>query len=77
VPHLLELLLKRLPDLLYIVWLDNLFSSTKLFGYLQQQGFGVTGIACSNSGICTNFVSKKQADIVYLYYKERFIQSLQ
>jgi hypothetical protein len=34
VPYLLELLPKRPRDLLYIVWLNNLFSSTKLFDYL-------------------------------------------
>jgi Transposase IS4 len=62
VPHLLELLPKRPPDSPYIVWLDNLFSSTKLFGYLRQQGFGATGTARSNSGICADFATKKQAD---------------
>jgi hypothetical protein len=62
VPYLLELLPKRLRDSPYIVWLDNLFSSTKLFDYLQDQGYGATGTARVNSGICADFVSKKQAD---------------
>jgi hypothetical protein len=62
VPHLLELLLKRLQGSLYIIWLDNLFSSTKLFGYLQDLGYGATGTARTNSGICAEFVAKKQAD---------------
>jgi hypothetical protein len=60
--HLLKLLPKRPLDLLYIVWLDNLFSSTKLFGYLQDQGYGATGTARTNSGVCADFVAKKQAD---------------
>jgi hypothetical protein len=45
VPYLLGKLPKRLPDSLYIVWLDNLFSSTKLFDYLRDLGFGATGTA--------------------------------
>jgi hypothetical protein len=53
---------KRPLDSPYVVWLDNLFSSTKLFGYLQQLGFGATGTARTNSGICADFVAKKQAD---------------
>jgi hypothetical protein len=60
--YLLQLLPKRPLDLPYIVWLDNLFSSTKLFGYLRQLGFGATGTACTNSSICADFVAKKQAD---------------
>ncbi len=51
VPYLLQLLPKRPLDSPYIVWLDNLFSSTKLFGYLRQLGFGATGTARTNSGI--------------------------
>jgi hypothetical protein len=60
--YLLQLLSKRSLDSLYIVWLDNLFSSTKLFRCLQQLGFGATDTACTNSDICVNFVVKKQAD---------------
>jgi hypothetical protein len=60
--YLLQLLSKRSSDLLYIVWLDNLFLSTKLLRYLQQLGFGATDTACTNSGIYTDFVAKKQAD---------------
>jgi hypothetical protein len=62
VPFLLELLPKRPPHSPYIVWLDNLFSSTKLFEHLRQLGFGATGTARINSGICADFVAKKQAD---------------
>jgi hypothetical protein len=38
VPYLLQLLPKRPPNSPYIVWLDNLFSSTKLFRYLRELG---------------------------------------
>jgi hypothetical protein len=62
VPYLLQLLPKRQPDSPYVVWLDNLFSSTKLLGYLRDLGFGATGTARTNSGICIDFVAKKQAD---------------
>ena len=62
VPYLLGLLLKRPKESPYIVWLDNLFSSTKLFGYLRQLGYGATGTARTHSGICAEFVSRKQAD---------------
>ena len=62
VPFLLELLPKRPTNSPYIVWLDNLFSSTKLFEHLRQLGFGATGTARINSGICADFVAKKQAD---------------
>ena len=62
VPYLLQLLPKRPKESPYVVWLDNLFSSTKLFGYLWELGFGATGTARTNSGICADFVAKKQAD---------------
>jgi hypothetical protein len=62
VPYLLGLLLKRPQESLYIVWLDNLFSSTKLFGYLRQIGYGATGTARTNSGICAEFIGRKQTD---------------
>jgi len=62
VPHLLDLLPKRPRDSPYIVWLDNLFSSTKLFEYLRDQGYGATSTARINSGICADFVAKKQVD---------------
>jgi hypothetical protein len=39
-----------------------LFSSTKLFEYLRDQGYGATGTARINSGICADFVAKKQVD---------------
>jgi len=62
VPHLLGLLPKRTTESPYIVWLDNLFSSTKLFRYLRQLGYGATGTARTNSGICAEFVNRKQVD---------------
>ncbi len=62
VSYLLRLLPKQPRESLYIVWLDNLFSSTKLFGYLHKLGYGATSTACTNSGICAKFVSQKQAD---------------
>ena len=62
VPYLLQLLPKRPKESPYVIWLDNLFSSTKLFEYLQELGFGVTGTARINSGICADFIAKKQAN---------------
>jgi hypothetical protein len=62
VPYLLRKLLKRLPNSLYIVWLDNLFSSTKLFNYLRDLGFEATGTVQVNSGICVDFVAKKKVN---------------
>ena len=62
VPNLLQLLPKRLKESLYVVWLDNLFLSTKLFEYLRELGFGAIGTAWTSSGICADFVAKKKAD---------------
>jgi hypothetical protein len=62
VPHLLDLFPKRLRDSPYIVWLDNLFSNTKLFEYLRDQSYVATSTARINSGICADFVAKKQVD---------------
>jgi hypothetical protein len=39
-----------------------LYSSTKLFGFLRQEGFRATGTARINSGIYTRFVEKKKVD---------------
>lgn len=47
---------------LFVVWLVNLVLSTKLFGYLWELGFGATGKARINCGICVDFVAKKPAD---------------
>ena len=59
-------LLNKLPtqllESLYIVWLDNLFGSTKLLTYLRKLGYGCTATACTNSGIYEEFVTKKQSD---------------
>jgi hypothetical protein len=62
VPFLLRLLPKQPPEAPYVVWLDNLFSSTKLFEYLRKEGIGATGTARANSGIYTEFVQKKKLD---------------
>jgi Transposase IS4 len=62
VPYLLKLLPMRPIESPYIVWLDNLFSSTKLFSFLRKEGFGATGTARTNSGICLEFVQKKRLD---------------
>jgi hypothetical protein len=59
-------LLGKLPtrpkDSPYVVWLDNLFGSTKLLNYLRSLGYGCTATARTNSGICKEFVAKKQLD---------------
>lgn len=62
VPHLLDLLPKRPRSSPYIVWLDNLFSSTKLFEHLRDRGYGATGTPRINSGICADLVAKKQVN---------------
>ena len=56
---LLQLLPSRPLDSLYVVWLDNLFLNIKLFAYLRELGYGATGIARTNSGICVDFVARK------------------
>jgi Transposase IS4 len=60
--YLLQLLTKRPIESPYVVWLDNLFSSTKLFEFLRKEGFGATGTARTNSGIYSGFVEKKKLD---------------
>jgi hypothetical protein len=62
VPFLLDKLPTRPKDSPYVVWLDNLFGSTKLLNYLRSLGYGCTATACTNSGICKEFVAKKQLD---------------
>src|SRR6266480_5254973 len=46
----------------YKVWLDNLFTSTKLLEYLKNAGYGATGTCRVNSGVCEQFVEKKKTD---------------
>ena len=61
-------LLKTLPDppigptLRYCVWLDNLFSSTTLFTYLQSLGYSATGTCRTNSGISKDLVDIKKRE---------------
>jgi hypothetical protein len=50
------------PTFRYCVWLDNLFTSTTLFSYLRNLGYGAAGTARTNSGICKDFVTKKKAE---------------
>lgn len=49
-------------DSSYIVYLDNLFGSTKLVSYFCEIGYGTVATARTNSGICAEFVKKKQLD---------------
>ncbi len=62
VPFLLQLLPPRPLDSPYIVWLDNLFSSTKLFAYLRELDYSATNTARTNSSICADFIARKQID---------------
>jgi hypothetical protein len=61
VPFLLNLL-PKIPGFQYVVWLDNLFTSTNLLNYLRTLGYGATGTCRTNSGICQDFVDKKTKD---------------
>ena len=61
VPFLLEML-PKVPGFCYVVQLDNLFTSTKLLRYLQDLNFGAVSTYCTNSGICKDFVNKKNQD---------------
>lgn len=61
-PYLLRLLPKRPYNSPYVVYLDNLFTSTKLLKLLRKEGFGATGTARTNSGIYDGFIKKKQFD---------------
>jgi hypothetical protein len=61
VPFLLDLL-PKVPNLRYVVWLDNLFTSTKLLRLLRERGYGAVGTCWTNSGICKEFVDKKAVD---------------
>jgi hypothetical protein len=61
VPILLERL-HKVPGLRYVVWLDNLFVSTKLLRYLRDLDYGAAGTCRTNSGICKAFVERKKSD---------------
>jgi hypothetical protein len=58
---LLELL-PKVPDSLYVVYLDNLFTSTKLLRCLRTHGYGAASTCHTNSGICKTFVERKNED---------------
>jgi hypothetical protein len=46
----------------YVVWLDNLFVSTKLLRHLQDHDYGAVGTCRTNSGICKAFGNLKNKD---------------
>ncbi|KJZ68919.1 hypothetical protein HIM_11686 [Hirsutella minnesotensis 3608] len=52
-----------LPHQPYHVFLDNLFSSPKLFVALRQRGIGATGTARTNCGIDKTLTQDKAADL--------------
>jgi hypothetical protein len=57
-------LLNRLPKRSlgpYMVWLDNLFTSTTLLLYLRNNGYSGSGTCRINSGISKEFVTRKKA----------------
>ena len=58
VTHLVGLLPEDVP---YHVFLDNLFSSPKLFIVLRNLGIGALGIARVNSGIFQELVQEKKS----------------
>jgi hypothetical protein len=60
VPHLIS----KLPTAKfhYCVYLDNLFTSTKLLKVLRDRGIGATGTCRKNSGISEDLAQKKAID---------------
>jgi hypothetical protein len=52
-------LIHKLPDASYHVFLDNLFSSPRLFTALREEGHGATGTARVNCGIFKQLVEAK------------------
>jgi hypothetical protein len=64
---LLELL-PEVPGFPYVVYLDNLFTSTKLFRLLRERGYSAVGTCRTNSGICETFVDQKNKDKKRIYY---------
>ncbi|KAL6364626.1 hypothetical protein LRP88_01746 [Fusarium phalaenopsidis] len=55
-------LINLLPQSIYHVFVDNLFSSPDLFRSLRQHGHGATGIARPNYGIYKGLADAKKAD---------------
>jgi hypothetical protein len=55
-------LLLLLPLRRYIVYLDNLFTSRKLYNLLRDNGYGATGTARTDSGILKRFVDMKKKE---------------
>ncbi|KFA55407.1 hypothetical protein S40293_10318 [Stachybotrys chartarum IBT 40293] len=55
-------LIHKLPDASYHVFLDNLFSSPRLFTALREEGHGATGTARVNCGIFKQLVEAKIHD---------------
>lgn len=55
-------LVKSLPRKGFHIFLDNLFTSTKLLEYLRSLGFGVTGTARTTSGMIQELVDIMKND---------------
>jgi hypothetical protein len=55
-------LVNLLPTATYHVFMDNLFSSPKLYRILRQRGIAATGTARINSGINAELVEHKKQD---------------
>jgi hypothetical protein len=57
-------LMARLPDQGkgFVVYLDNLFTTTKLLSYGRQRGWGATGTCTAKSGILQRFGRMKKDD---------------
>lgn len=55
-------LLDQLPPARYHVYLDNLFTSTKLLELLRSKGYAATGTCRTNSGVLSELVELKKKD---------------
>jgi hypothetical protein len=55
-------LLDQLPRARYHVYLDNLFTSTKLLEVLRTHGYGATGTCRTNAGVISELVEIKKRD---------------
>lgn len=60
--YVVYLLANSLPKTTYHVFLDNLFSSPKLFRLLRHRGIATTGTCRTNSGIYSDLVKLKAQD---------------
>jgi hypothetical protein len=55
-------LLDQLPRARYHVYLDNLFTSTKLLELLRSKGYAAIGTCRTNSGVLLELVELKKKD---------------